>query len=81
MLSLSERSWKRLPEVAAEIDGWDPEDQVDFVIEWPLEEDRLRRLNGYERDGTLSEEQAARYEALKILVAENRSIIERLLDN
>ena len=70
--------WQRLPEVEAEIDQRDLLEQVDFIEEWPLEEDRLKRLEQYVAKGALTPEQLARYEELKRLVEQNRPIIRQL---
>ncbi len=70
--------WSRLPEIEAAIDHWDPLDQLVFIEEWPLEEERLSRLARYADAGLLTPAQQARYGELKRLVAENRPIIRRL---
>ncbi|HZS02750.1 MAG TPA: hypothetical protein VFE37_28820 [Chloroflexota bacterium] len=70
--------WGRLPEVAATIDDWDQLDQIVFVEEWPLEEERLRTLKTWVAEGRLAPEQRRRYEKLMNLVAKHRPIIERL---
>lgn len=77
-LIFGKAGWERLPEVESEIDGWDPEDAEAFILEWSIEEDRLDYLKEYYDRGVMTEEQAARYEELKKLVARNRPIIERL---
>ena len=43
--------WDRLPEIEAETDGWDLLDQLDFIEEWLLEEERLLRLQGHAAEG------------------------------
>jgi hypothetical protein len=78
MLGILEDQWGRLPEVEAEIDGWDLLDQLDFIEEWPLEEMRLDQMEEYLTEGALTNEQLARYEELKRVVAANRPIIRRL---
>ena len=70
--------WGRLPTVEAEIDQWDWADQVDFIQDWPLEEERLLRLERYAAEGLLNPEQQACYAALLQLVEQNRPIIRRL---
>jgi hypothetical protein len=79
-LNFGKVSWERLPEVEAEIDGWDPEDAEAFILEWSIQEDRLDYLQAYYDRGAMTEDQAARYEDLKKLVARNRPIIDRLAD-
>jgi len=78
LLDLSIARWDSLPEVEAEIDGWDLLEQIDFVEEWTLEEERLKRLEGFAAAGLLTPDQDARYEQLKRLVTQNRPIIARL---
>ena len=71
-------TWRRLPEVEAEIEGWDLLDRIDFVEEWPLEEQRLKMLEQYASEGMLTPYQLVRYGELKHLPAQNRPIIRRL---
>jgi hypothetical protein len=70
--------WERLPEVEAEIDGWDLLEQLDFIEEWPLEEMRLRQLEAYVAGGCLNEEQMARYDRLRSTIEQHRPVITRL---
>jgi len=78
MLGILEDQWGRLPEVEAEIDGWDLLEQLDFIEEWPLEEERLKQIEKYAADDALTDEQRSRYEELKRVVVRNRPIIRRL---
>lgn len=78
LLARSFDEWRELPEVEAAIDGWDQIDQIVYVEEWTLAEERLIRLEWHARDGALTAEQVARHNDLKRLVAQNRPIIERL---
>ncbi|MFL5201554.1 MAG: hypothetical protein ACJ8B9_05610 [Microvirga sp.] len=70
--------WEELTEVEQEIDGWDLIDQIVFIEEWPLEEERLRRLARYAQADDLTEGQRLRYEDLLRLVERQRPIITRL---
>lgn len=79
-LTVAETGWARLPRVEVEIDDWDPEDAEVFILEWSIEDDRLRRLEEDYRRGAMTEDQTTRYEELEKLVAKNRPIIERLAD-
>ncbi len=79
-LNAAEARWERLPQVEKEFSKWHPEDQEVFVLEWSIEDDRLRRLEESFKHGAMTEEQATRYEELKQLAARNRPIIERLAD-
>jgi hypothetical protein len=74
------REWSRLPTVEVEFAGW-PEDLVlDFVFEWSLEEDRLRRLAAHAERGELTAHQRGRYERLVLTVKQHRPIVERLIN-
>jgi hypothetical protein len=72
-------TWESLPDVEREIDTWDLADQIAFVEEWPLEEERLQRLAQSERAGALDDRQRAEYARLLTVVARNRSVVARLL--
>ena len=78
LLELSFGEWAGLPESETTIDRWDQLEQLLFIEEWPLAEERLRQLAQYAATGALSHEQQARYAALQEVVAANRPIIERL---
>ncbi len=78
MLGILEEQWGCLPRVETEIDTWDLLDQLHFIEEWPLEEERLKQIEHYRAEGVLTSEQSARYEEVKRLVAQNRPIIRRL---
>jgi hypothetical protein len=78
LLARAAAGWEELTEVEREIDSWDLMDQLVFIEEWPLEEERLRRLAAYAQAGELTEEQRACYERLLELVERQRPIIERL---
>jgi hypothetical protein len=71
--------WTAIPEIAA---GWDEReelDRLDFVLEWPLREDRLRQLHRWEQDGLLSPTQLMRLEELECLIERHRPTVDRLL--
>lgn len=70
--------WQDLAWVAAEIERWDPGEQIDFIEEWPTQEQSLQQLERYAAEEGLTPEQLARYEDLQRLVARNRPIIRRL---
>lgn len=72
--------WERMPEIEHEIDQWDLLDQLHFTEEWPLEEQRLKRLDHYAAAGTLTPDQVARFDRLKLLVAAYRPIVRRIRD-
>ena len=80
LLTLVTDSWASLPEVARMIDTWDPADQAQFVVEWPIQEQRLCRLQAYAARGALSSAQHARYERLQEIVTANRPLLARILE-
>jgi hypothetical protein len=80
LLALCTEVWQSLPQIATEINQWDLIDQLRFTEEWPLQEQRLRMLAEYVAEGALTPDQLARYQALQPLVAENRPIVDRILE-
>jgi hypothetical protein len=78
LLARAFAEWEEVPAVETEIDGWDLLDQIVYVEEWTLAEERLLRLERFAAEGALTDAQAVRYNDLKRLVAQNRPIIERL---
>jgi hypothetical protein len=71
--------WKDVPKVAAEWADWDEHDRLDFVVEWPIREDRLLELRRWAARGLLSAEQHAGYRELEETVRRHRPDLERLL--
>ncbi|HZQ99400.1 MAG TPA: hypothetical protein VFC93_11355 [Chloroflexota bacterium] len=81
LLTSLRADWERLPTVEAEIGGWDLLDQLTFVEEWPLVEQKLDELARYADEGQLTPAQAARYRGLLDVVERNRPIIQRLRES
>ncbi len=81
LLARCEAAWRSLRRVEAEISRWDLLDRIDFVEEWPLEEQRLRELARYAEAGALAPHQSDRYAKLLLLIERNRPIIRRLQQN
>jgi hypothetical protein len=71
--------WRRVPEVAQGWDEWDDYEQLDFIIEWPIREDRLYQLQQWIGEGLLRSDQRTRYQELMKLVAQHRPTLDRLL--
>jgi hypothetical protein len=71
--------WLAIPRVAQEWADWSPYERLDFVLEWPIREERLEQLQVYAERGLLTPAQNARYAALRQLVQENRGTLEELL--
>ena len=72
--------WQALPEVATEWPEWEDLDQLDFVVEWPIREDRLHQLQGWAAQGLLTPEQQARYDELLQLIACYRPLLDGILN-
>ena len=77
-LEWSLRVWRALPETAEEIEGWAPVERLDFMYEWPLEEQRLVELQEYAEREQMTPLQQRRYRTLEEVVAQNRHIIDEL---
>ncbi len=71
--------WNDVPTVAAEWDEWADHEQLDFVVEWPIREDRLYQLQQWAEQDLLTPEQRSRYAELLKLVEQHRPALERLL--
>lgn len=71
--------WTDIPMVVAEWSLWEEHERLDFALEWPIREDRLRQLRTWRTKGLLSDEQRAEYEALGALVERNRPMVRQLL--
>ena len=78
LLERSLHHWSRLPRVAAEIDMWDELEQIDFLMEWPLQEDDLEELAELLASDTPTPDQRRRYADLLQLVDTNRPIVNAL---
>ena len=79
LLERASAAWDGLAEVEQEIDSWDLIDQIVYIEEWPIQEDRLKRLAEHARAGGFTEAQRLRYQVLLRLVEEHRPIIERIM--
>ena len=75
------REWEGIPDLAAEWDEWEDYDQFDFVIEWPIREDRLSQLEQWFELGLFTLEQCALYEELLRLIAQHRATLEYLISD
>ncbi len=68
-----------LPDLAQEWPTLERGDQITFLLEWPIKEDRLVLLRGYAEQGCMTPEQATRYAELLALVARMRPLLATLL--
>jgi hypothetical protein len=75
------REWDTLPEFAEEFATWGPDEQLVFVLEWPIREDGLHILREYAERGLMTPEQRARHVRLLQIVERNRPIAERLFSD
>jgi len=78
-LEYLEREWLRLPETERCWGAMEEMERLDFVLEWPIKEDRLAQLDAWVAEGVLTPEQMGRYRELQALVDRHRPIVERLL--
>ena len=73
--------WHSIHALAAEWDEWDDLDQLVFVVEWPMREDKLHQLGVWFEQGLFTPEQRARYEGLLRLIARHRATLEYLISD
>ena len=78
-LAYLERAWLRLPDVEGQWGEMQEPERLDFVLEWPIKEDRLAQLRSWVAEGVLTPQQMDRYRELLALVEKHRPILERLL--
>lgn len=71
--------WRRLPDVAARFSDWDDMERLDFIMEWPLQEDDLELLSELIAEGNPTAELSDRFDKLLGVVERNRSILDRLM--
>lgn len=71
--------WKDIPVVAVEWEEWEDHEQLDFVLEWTIREDRLHQLQGWCEQGLFTPVQQARYDELLQLVTRYRPMLEQRL--
>lgn len=79
LLTYLERAWDAVPETAQEWPSWDPLEQEVFHLEWAVKEDNLDRLCEYERQGQIDPRQLSRLQELRLHIAQNRPLLERML--
>ena len=77
-LDYSIEEWSEIPEIARKWSSWDERDRLDFVLEWPLSEIRLRELQTWAAQGRLSATQRKRFEELERLILRHRTTLDRL---
>lgn len=80
MLDMAIREWEDMSDLAAEWDEWDLGSRTDFVLDWPVSEERLAFLDAAANEGNLDRDQRARHDYLRNLVRVNRPILTKLLE-
>jgi hypothetical protein len=81
LLSYLTREWDGLAEVEREWDEWSAHDRRDFRLEWPIRESSLHTLCEHVEDGGLTPDQRVAYDDLRRLIAAQRPILDRLLQD
>ena len=72
--------WRRLPEVAAEFASWGDLEQLDFLMEWPLQEQDLELLSEHVAAGLATAEQRRPFDDMLRLVERHRPLLGALAD-
>lgn len=71
--------WEAVPAMAAEWDQWSANDRLDFSLEWPIREDRLRQLEHWADESLLSPSQCDRFRHLLDLIGRYGPTLQKLL--
>ncbi len=72
--------WLAIPEIVSTWESWEEPDRLDFVIEWPIREIRLKLLREWNDEGQLSAQQRQQFEELERLIQRHRAAVDRLLE-
>ena len=73
------REWSMLPWVFSEWNDWEEHERLNFVLEWPIRDDRLLQLRRWQERGLLEPEQERQFAQLLGLIELHRSHLDRLL--
>lgn len=73
------REWSMLSWVFSEWNDWEEHERLNFVLEWPIREDRLLQLRRWEEQGLLTPEQQNDFNRLLGLMEIHRPELNRLL--
>ena len=71
---------RTVPEQAAEWPEWDHNSRIDFIIEWPIDRERLGRVSEAAKAGLLDERQERDWQELQRLIETHRATVEWMLD-
>ena len=72
--------WRDVPELAAEWPEWDDYSRLDFIIEWPIDRERLCRVQDAAAAGLLDERQQQDWQELQQLIETHRATVEWMLE-
>ena len=73
--------WSDIPSLAQEWPHLTKSERRDFIVEWPIKEDRLFQLRKYVSADLCTPAQRGRYEQLLALIARHRPLLEQLLED
>jgi len=71
-------AWRALPDVARDIDQWDPIEQLDYVEEWGAKESLADVLGELIASPSVTAEQRARYDELQRLARQYHPVLDQL---
>jgi hypothetical protein len=72
--------WREVPELSAEWPEWDHNSRIDFIIQWPIDRERLCRVIDAAAAGLLDERQQRDWLELQQLIETHRAAVEWMLD-
>lgn len=81
MLHIAAVEWFNLPETLADFDHMDPFDQMEFLLDWPLVEDRARRLAAFARGGEMNSDQFSLFIVIVKSIARFMPYVEKVFQN
>lgn len=77
-ITVALQDWETLPGLAAEWHEWDDGSRFDFLTDWPVAEERTRRLLALAAALAPDDVRAAQLRLLQRLVVQNRPILQAL---
>ena len=72
--------WRTVPEMVEEWPQWDDHSRFNFIIEWPIDRERLFRVRHAAAAGLLNERQQREWQELQRLIEMHRATVEWMLD-
>jgi hypothetical protein len=70
--------WSSIPQMVEEWDDWDREEQLTFMSDWGVVDDRGAELHRWADEGLLTPKQLRRYQSLQKLVAAQKPVVARM---